>query len=126
MSIKIKIQFYMNIFFFFLNLNTFMITFPINFFCIIVLFLFIFGLIGSFLIRRNLIMIIVCIELMLMSIQLNFIVYSYNFNDILGQFFVLFILMVAAAEVAIGLALLIVYYRLRGTIDTKYIYLSKG
>jgi len=103
-----------------------MIVFPIAFFFIIVLFLFIFGLIGSFLIRRNLIMIIVCIELMLMSIQLNFIVYSYNFNDILGQFFVLFILMVAAAEVAIGLALLIVYYRLRGTIDTKYIYLSKG
>ena len=103
-----------------------MIIFPINFFFFIVLLLFIFGLTGSFLIRRNLIMIIVCIELMLMSIQLNFIVSSYNFNDILGQFFVLFILMVAAAEVAIGLALLIVYYRLRGTIDTKYIYLSKG
>jgi|JI71714CRNA_FD_contig_101_498441_length_3528_multi_6_in_0_out_0_2 NADH-quinone oxidoreductase subunit K len=103
-----------------------MIIFPINFFFFIVLLLFIFGLTGSFLIRRNLIMIIVCIELMLMSIQLNFIIYSYNFNDILGQFFVLFILMVAAAEVAIGLALLIVYYRLRGTIDTKYIYLSKG
>lgn len=103
-----------------------MIIFPIKFFFFIVLLLFIFGLTGSFLIRRNLIMIIVCIELMLMSIQLNFIIYSYNFNDILGQFFVLFILMVAAAEVAIGLALLIVYYRLRGTIDTKYIYLSKG
>lgn len=103
-----------------------MIVFPVNFFSIVVFFLFIFGLIGSFLIRRNLIMIIVCIELMLMSIQLNFIISSYNFNDILGQFFVLFILMVAAAEVAIGLALLIVYYRLRGTIDTKYIYLSKG
>ena len=71
-----------------------MIIFPINFFSIIVLFLFIFGLIGSFLIRRNLIMIIVCIELMLMSIQLNFIVYSYNFNDILGQFFVLFIFII--------------------------------
>jgi NADH-quinone oxidoreductase subunit K len=103
-----------------------MMIFPINFFFIIILFLFIFGLIGSFLIRRNLIMIIVCIELMLMSIQLSFVIYSYNFNDILGQFFVLFILMVAAAEVAIGLALLIVHYRLRGTIDTKYIYLSKG
>lgn len=103
-----------------------LIIFPVKLFFIIILFLFIFGLIGSFLIRRNLIMIIVCIELMLMSIQLNFIVYSYTFDDIIGQFFVLFILMVAAAEVAIGLALLIVYYRLRGTIDTKYIYLSKG
>lgn len=103
-----------------------MFFFPIKFMFIVVLFLFVFGLIGSFLIRRNLIMIIVCIELMLMSIQLNFMIYSYNFNDIFGQLFVLFILMVAAAEVAIGLALLIVYYRFRGTIDTKYIYLSKG
>ena len=103
-----------------------MFFFPIKFMFIVGLFLFVFGLIGSFLIRRNLIMIIVCIELMLMSIQLNFMIYSYNFNDIFGQLFVLFILMVAAAEVAIGLALLIVYYRLRGTIDTKYIYLSKG
>lgn len=103
-----------------------MIIFPSKLFFFVVIILFVFGLIGSFLIRRNLIMIIVCIELMLMAIQLNFIMYSYNFNDILGQFFVLFILMVAAAEVAIGLALLIVYYRLRGTIDTKYIYLSKG
>ena len=103
-----------------------LIIFPVKLFFIIILFLFIFGLIGSFLIRRNLIMIIVCIELMLMSIQLNFIVYSYTFDDIIGQFFVLFILMVAAAEVAIGLALLIINYRLRGTIETKFIYLAKG
>jgi NADH:ubiquinone oxidoreductase subunit K len=63
---------------------------------------------------------------MLISVQLNFIVSSYNFNDLLGQIFNLFILMVAAAEVAIGLALLIINYRLRGTIETKFIYLSKG
>jgi len=63
---------------------------------------------------------------MLISVQLNFIISSYNFNDLLGQIFNLFILMVAAAEVAIGLALLIINYRLRGTIETKFIYLSKG
>jgi NADH:ubiquinone oxidoreductase subunit K len=63
---------------------------------------------------------------MLISVQLNFIISSYNFNDLLGQIFNLFILMVAAAEVAIGLALLIINYRLRGTIETKFIYLAKG
>ncbi len=62
----------------------------------------------------------------LVSIQLNFIINSFNFNDFLGQIFVLFILMVAAAEVAIGLAFLIIYYRLRGTIESKHIYLTKG
>ena len=77
-------------------------------------------------IKRNLILILICIELMLISVQLNFIISSYNFNDLLGQIFNLFILMVAAAEVAIGLALLIINYRLRGTIETKFIYLSKG
>ena len=55
-------------------------------------------------IKRNLIMIIICIELLLVSIQLNFIVYSFNFDDLFGQLFILFILTVAAAEVAIGLA----------------------
>lgn len=84
------------------------------------------GLLGSFLVKRNLILILVCIELVLVSAQLNFIVSSYNFNDLIGQFFVLFILMVAASEIAIGLALLIIYYRLRGTIDTNYLYLIKG
>lgn len=85
-----------------------------------------FGILGTFLVKRNLILILLCIELMLISVQLNFIISSYNFNDLLGQIFNLFILMVAAAEVAIGLALLIINYRLRGTIETKFIYLSKG
>lgn len=84
------------------------------------------GILGIFLVKRNLILILLCIELMLISVQLNFIISSYNFNDFLGQLFNLFILMVAAAEVAIGLALLIINYRLRGTIETKFIYLSKG
>jgi NADH:ubiquinone oxidoreductase subunit K len=99
---------------------------PIFFFGIISFFLFIFGLIGIFLIKRNLILILVCIELILLSVQLNFVISSYMYDDILGQMFILFILMVAAAEVAIGLAFLIVYYRLRGTIESKHIYLTKG
>lgn len=84
------------------------------------------GILGCFLVKRNLILILICIELMLISVQLNFIISSYNFNDLIGQIFNLFILMVAAAEVAIGLALLIINYRLRGTIETKFIYLAKG
>lgn len=85
-----------------------------------------FGVLGCFLIKRNLILILLCIELMLISVQLNNLLAAYNFDDILGQIFNLFILMVAAAEVAIGLAFLIVNYRLRGSIETKFIYLSKG
>lgn len=99
---------------------------PILFFQLISFLLFSYGFVGTFLIKRNLIMVLVCIELLLISIQLNFIVSSYNFDDFFGQIFVLFILMVAAAEVAIGLAFLIVYYRLRGTIESKHVYLTKG
>lgn len=88
--------------------------------------LFFVGFLGSFLLKRNLILILVCIELILLSIQLNFICFSYNFDDILGQVFILYILMVAAAEVGIGLAFVIIYYRLRGTIESKYLYLAKG
>lgn len=99
---------------------------PIFFFQFISLLVFLYGFLGTFIIKRNLILILVCIELILISVQLNFILYSFNFDDLLGQIFVLFILMVAAAEVAIGLAFVIVYYRLRGSIESKYIYLTKG
>lgn len=99
---------------------------PIDFYQSVIFILFLHGFLGTFVIKRDLIMIIICIELLLLSIQLNFIINSYNFDDILGQIFILFILAVAAAEVAIGLAFLIIYYRLRGTLSSKYIYLVKG
>lgn len=99
---------------------------PIFFFQIVSLCLFFYGFLGTFVIKRNLILVLVCIELILISIQLNFLIYSFNFDDLLGQIFVLFILMVAAAEIAIGLAFLILYYRLRGSLESKYVYLSKG
>jgi len=84
------------------------------FFCYLIsLTVLLIGILGCFLVKRNLILILICIELMLISVQLNFLIASYNFNDIIGQIFNLFILMVAAAEVAIGLALLIINYRLR-------------
>ena len=99
---------------------------PVDFYQSVIFILFMHGFLGTFVIKRDLIMIIVCIELLLLSIQLNFIINAFNFDDILGQIFILFILAVAAAEVAIGLAFLILYYRLGGTISSKYIYLVKG
>lgn len=71
------------------------------------------GLFGCFIVKRNLLVLLICIELILISVQLNFLIAAYNFNDVVGQIFNLFILMIAAAEVAVGLAFLILNYRLR-------------
>ena len=66
------------------------------------------------------------IELMLLAVNLNFLVFSVYLDDLIGQIFALLILTVAAAESAIGLALLVVYYRVRGTISVEFINLMKG
>jgi NADH-quinone oxidoreductase subunit K len=99
---------------------------PTLFLQVLSLTLFTYGFMGTFLIKRNLIMIIVCIELLLLAVQLNLVVTSFNFDDILGQLIILFILAIAAAEVAIGLTLVLVLFRLRGTVNTKHVYLTKG
>ena len=78
--------------------------------------LFFTGLIGMVINRRNILIILICIEMVLLSLNLNFIVFSVYFDDLYGQLFSLFILTVAAAESAIGLAIIIIYYRLRGGI----------
>ena len=78
--------------------------------------LFITGLVGMVINRRNILILIMCIEMMLLSLNLNFIVFSIYFDDLYGQVFSLFILTAAAAESAIGLAIIIIYYRLRGSI----------
>ena len=70
--------------------------------------------------RRSIIITIMCIELMLLSLNLNFVVLSIYLDDVYGQLFSLFILTVAAAESAIGLALIIVYHRVRGSIVIDY------
>ena len=74
------------------------------------------GIFGVFLNRKNLIIILMSIELMLLAVNINFIAFSTHLNIILGQVFALFILTVAAAEAAIGLAILVVFFRSRGTI----------
>ena len=66
------------------------------------------------------------IELMLLAVNLNFLIFSVYLDDLMGQLFALLILTVAAAESAIGLALLVVYYRIRGTIAVEFINLMKG
>ena len=79
--------------------------------------LFAISVIGIFLNRKNVIILLMCIELMLLAVNLNFIAFSHYLNDIAGQVFVFFILTVAAAESAIGLAILVVLFRNLRTIN---------
>ncbi|WP_353570594.1 NADH-quinone oxidoreductase subunit NuoK [Candidatus Albibeggiatoa sp. nov. BB20] len=81
---------------------------------------------GMFLNRKNMLIILMCIELMLLSVNMNFIAFSHFNADIAGQIFVFFILTVAAAESAIGLAILIVLFRNRGTINVEDLDSMKG
>jgi NADH-quinone oxidoreductase subunit K len=88
--------------------------------------LFTISVIGIFLNRRNVIVLLMTIELMLLAVNLNFIAFSSSLGDISGQVFVFFILTVAAAESAIGLAILVVLFRNVGSIDVNQIGKLKG
>ncbi len=90
------------------------------------IFLFFTGILGIVLNQRSILLILMCIELMLLSVNMNFIVFSIYLDDVYGQLFSLFILTVAAAESAIGLAILILYYRLRGKISINQKVVLKG
>ena len=98
----------------------------ITVFLLISLCLFVVGVLGIFTTRKNIIIILMSIELMLLAINFNFIIFSSFLDDILGQIFALLILTIAAAESAIGLAILVIYYRLRGIISVDYISTIKG
>tara|TARA_B100000949_G_scaffold223722_1_gene226459 strand:+ start:1439 stop:1750 length:312 start_codon:yes stop_codon:yes gene_type:complete len=84
------------------------------------------GIVGIFLNRKNLIVILMCIELLLLAVNINFVSFSIFLNDLNGQIFTLFILTVAAAEAAIGLAIIVVYYRNAGSIRVEDINTLKG
>ena len=88
--------------------------------------LFFIGLFGIFINRKNVLTVIICIKLILLSINLSLLMSAFYLDDILGQIFVVMILTVAAAESSIGLAILIIYYRLRGTIAIEFINYLKG
>jgi len=84
------------------------------------------SVVGIILNRKNLIIMLMSIELMLLSISLNLVVFSVFFDDLFGQVFSLIVLTVAAGESAIGLGILVAYYRIRGTIAIMFINLMKG
>jgi NADH-quinone oxidoreductase subunit K len=87
---------------------------------------FVIGVMGIFLNRKNVIIILMSIELILLSVSINFVTFSAFLGDLFGQVFVMFVLTVAAAESAIGLAILMVYFRNRGTIAVEDVNTMKG
>src|SRR2546423_10087559 len=88
--------------------------------------LFTLGVFGIFLNRRNIIIIMMSIELILLAVNINFVAFSAQLNDLAGQVFALIVLTVAAAEAAIGLAILVIYFRNRGTIAVEDVNMMKG
>ena len=88
--------------------------------------LFALSVVGIFMNRRNLIVLLMAIELMLLAVNLNFVAFSHYMGDMAGQVFVFFILTVAAAESAIGLAILVVVFRNRSTVDVDELNSLKG
>ncbi len=88
--------------------------------------LFTLGIFGIFLNRKNVIIILMSIELILLAVNINLVSFSSFLGDIVGQVYALFVLTVAAAEAAIGLAILVVFYRNRGSIAVEDINLMKG
>ncbi|MEE8533131.1 MAG: NADH-quinone oxidoreductase subunit NuoK [Alphaproteobacteria bacterium] len=88
--------------------------------------LFALGIFGIFLNRKNIIIILMSIELMLLAVNINLVAFSTALGDLVGQVFAMFVLTVAAAEAAIGLAILVVYFRNRGSIAVEDVNLMKG
>jgi NADH-quinone oxidoreductase subunit K len=88
--------------------------------------LFVLGVLGIFLNRKNVIIILMAIELILLSVNLNLVAFSTFLGDLTGQIFAMFVLTVAAGEAAIGLAILVIYFRRRGTIAVDDVNRMKG
>lgn len=99
---------------------------PIQNYLILGSILFGLSLVGIMLNRKNIILLLVCVELMLLAVNTNFIAFSHYYGDLAGQVFVFFILTVAAAEAAIGLAIVMLLYRNRGNIDVDKLNHLKG
>ena len=103
--------------FFFYNSNLIFIT---------IISLFFIGLLGIILINKNVLLTLMAIELMFLAINLNFVIISFTIDDIFGYIFTLFILILSAAEAAIGLAIIINFYRLNGSLSYNILYHLKG
>lgn len=94
-----------------------MLIINLNYILTIILLLFFIGVVGLVLNRKNILITVMALEIMLLAVNLNFIVFSVYLDDVVGQIFVLFILTIAATESAIGLALLTIYYKLKNSIQ---------
>lgn len=90
------------------------------------LILFILSIMGIIINRSNIILILICIEMMLLSISLNFLIHSFILNSLLGQICSIYIVTVAAVESAIGLSIMISFYKLKGSISIRFLNLLKG
>ena len=88
--------------------------------------LFTLGIFGIFLNRKNVIIILMAVELMLLAVNINLVAFSAELNDLVGQVFAMFVLTVAAAEAAVGLAILVIFFRNRGTIAVEDINVMSG
>lgn len=99
---------------------------PLSYYLIVSAIIFALGLAGMIINRKNIIILLMCIELLLLAVNTNFIAFSHYLNDVAGQVFVFFILTVAAAEAAIGLAILVVLFRNRRTVKVDELDLLKG
>lgn len=99
---------------------------PLHYYLILAAVLFSISVMGIFLNRKNVVILLMCIELMLLAVNINFVAFSNFLGDLSGQVFVFFVLTVAAAEAAIGLAILIVLFRNRQTINVEELDALKG
>ena len=101
-------------------------TIGLGYYLAVAAILFTLGILGIFINRKNVIVILMSIELILLAVNVNLVAFSAHLGDLVGQVFALLVLTVAAAEAAIGLAILVVYFRNRGSIAVEDIHLLKG
>jgi NADH-quinone oxidoreductase subunit K len=99
---------------------------PLNYYLILGAIVFSLGLLGLVINRKNVLVLLMCVELILLAVNINFVAFSHYFQDLAGQIFVFFILAVAAVEAAIGLAILIVLFRSRHSIEIDALNRLKG
>ena len=103
-----------------------MLQIGLSHYLVVAAILFTLGIFGIFLNRKNVIIILMSIELILLAVNINFVAFSVFLGDLVGQVFAMLVLTVAAAEAAIGLAIIVVYFRNRGSIEVEDINLMKG
>ena len=103
-----------------------MTTIGLGHFLSVAAILFTIGVLGIFINRKNVIVILMSVELILLAVNINLVAFSSHLNDIVGQVFALFVLTVAAAEAAIGLAILVTFFRNRGSIAVEDINMMRG